>query len=453
MYASFWKRATALLIDWAIFSACLYPILLVPASFIKDSGMLGLIILAMMMFLIPIIVITAIIIVSLFDCSDWQGTPGKKILRIKICDIKGNRLGFWRAFIKNILKIFSVMSIIGAGAAAFTKNKQAVHDLICDTLVINSYASVSNLQVSRTPSQIKILMVIALIVLSAIVRSTIISSKRLSPEVASLNAIAEKKARGEHRTELESLDELMSVIADLKKALDEYIAKNGKPKKEYYYDQTFNMLNIGFPGREPLYIKVDNYMVYPRLTNLHHCDYSIDVHGRNGRLHLDGCGKESCGLEDKWCEYLKKQYGFANSASPATPKATPAEVRPKVEANPQKVRTRQESLDEVMKVMADLKKALDEYLSKNGKPDKALGYSQTLDALKIRFPDRESIYIKIDDYRVYAMLTNIVGGYWVHVDKGSKGGILRLEGSGKNTCQLDDSWCEYLKKQHGFTTN
>jgi uncharacterized RDD family membrane protein YckC len=69
--------------------------------------------------------------------SKWQGTVGKKLLGLKVTDLNGNRISFWRALGRYLaMAILSGIFLIGYIIAAFTEKKQALHDLIASTVVL-----------------------------------------------------------------------------------------------------------------------------------------------------------------------------------------------------------------------------------------------------------------------------------------------------------------------------
>jgi uncharacterized RDD family membrane protein YckC len=80
---------------------------------------------------------------AFFESSSWQGTPGKKILNLKVMDEAGDRISFGVAFLRNICKFFSDI-ILGIGyiMVAFTRKKQGLHDWMAGTVVC--YGSGSN---------------------------------------------------------------------------------------------------------------------------------------------------------------------------------------------------------------------------------------------------------------------------------------------------------------------
>lgn len=125
-YAGFWKRFLALIVD---------SIVLVPAGFIfyffekiEGSILIGFFANQVIMWLY----------FAIFESQGWQATPGKHLLQLKVTDLNGNRITFARASARYFSKFFSSLILcVGYLIVAFTKRKQALHDLIAETLVIN----------------------------------------------------------------------------------------------------------------------------------------------------------------------------------------------------------------------------------------------------------------------------------------------------------------------------
>jgi uncharacterized RDD family membrane protein YckC len=120
-YAGFWKRVAALLIDSIVISAA--------------SGLLTAVTFGMAWFSIFFLpwVYEAIML-----SSEKQATFGKMLLGIAVTDLNGSRISFGRATGRHFAKWLSAL-ILGIGflMAAFTERKQALHDMIADTLVVN----------------------------------------------------------------------------------------------------------------------------------------------------------------------------------------------------------------------------------------------------------------------------------------------------------------------------
>lgn len=75
---------------------------------------------------------------TLLESSSVQATIGKMALGIIVTDLNGNRISFARANARYWSKIISALILcIGFIMAGFTKKKQALHDIIAETLVIN----------------------------------------------------------------------------------------------------------------------------------------------------------------------------------------------------------------------------------------------------------------------------------------------------------------------------
>ena len=90
------------------------------------------------------LIITAMIWLYFAICesSAWQATVGKLAMRIRVTDMQGQRISFLRAFGRYPAKYLSAL-IFGVGflMVGWTQRKQALHDLIANTLVLNGRAS------------------------------------------------------------------------------------------------------------------------------------------------------------------------------------------------------------------------------------------------------------------------------------------------------------------------
>lgn len=72
------------------------------------------------------------------ESSDKQATLGKQAMGIVVTDLEGKRIDFIKATIRYFSKIISALILlIGYIMAAFTERKQALHDIIAGTLVLN----------------------------------------------------------------------------------------------------------------------------------------------------------------------------------------------------------------------------------------------------------------------------------------------------------------------------
>jgi uncharacterized RDD family membrane protein YckC len=73
----------------------------------------------------------------LLEASPWQATVGKRICRLRVTDIHGRRISVLRSLSRYLAKFLSSL-IFGIGflMAGWTRRKQALHDLLADTLVM-----------------------------------------------------------------------------------------------------------------------------------------------------------------------------------------------------------------------------------------------------------------------------------------------------------------------------
>ena len=146
IYAGFWKRLAAFMVDtlllvsayWTIHLALVFIML----QGIKDDreevlAAKGLILLTYQ------IVGSALLwwlYHSLMESSPFQGTLGKLAVAAKVTDLNGQRITFGRASVRYLGKLLSG-AILGVGyvMVAFTQNKQGLHDTMAGCLVVSKY--------------------------------------------------------------------------------------------------------------------------------------------------------------------------------------------------------------------------------------------------------------------------------------------------------------------------
>jgi len=74
---------------------------------------------------------------ALLTSSSWQGTIGKRVLRLKVVDEAGNRISFARSTGRFFAKVVSYFIMyIGFIMVAFTDRKRGLHDMMAGTLVM-----------------------------------------------------------------------------------------------------------------------------------------------------------------------------------------------------------------------------------------------------------------------------------------------------------------------------
>ena len=139
-FAGFWLRAIACVID-TIFVATIF--MLVASyfpSFFEKLIPPNPVSLTAKPQHAPLVIVLLICVgclyYTLFEGSSWQATPGKRILRLYVTDLKGQRITFGRALIRNLARQISGIFFIGYILAGFTEKKQALHDILAGCLVL-----------------------------------------------------------------------------------------------------------------------------------------------------------------------------------------------------------------------------------------------------------------------------------------------------------------------------
>lgn len=127
-YAGFWLRLAAHLIDFVITIIALFTVT-IPLALITGNGSVP--------FLDLFFFVAVWLYYALMESSSNQGTLGKMIVGIKVTDMQGSRIGFGRATARRFAKMVSTFSFgVGYIMAGFTQKKQALHDLLVETLVV-----------------------------------------------------------------------------------------------------------------------------------------------------------------------------------------------------------------------------------------------------------------------------------------------------------------------------
>jgi len=148
-YAGFWVRLVAFIIDailiLIIFSVTiLLPWMLYALYYVKNTNDLH-------SLDIPISVggtFEGWLYESIFLSSKYMATPGKMLLGLKVTDMNGNRITFlvatWRYIFKNgfnliyripCIGLVYLINMISPFFIPFTEKKQALHDIIAETVV------------------------------------------------------------------------------------------------------------------------------------------------------------------------------------------------------------------------------------------------------------------------------------------------------------------------------
>lgn len=141
-YAGFWLRFFPFIIDSLLYliayKICRFFILHITGinldNFIS-TGMLNLTLTSL------VSTILWSVIFGLFESSKWQASPGKMLFKLKVAEMDGTRLNFAKGFARNFLKGFWILGLnIPYMMAGWTKKKQALHDIIVQTLVLDTAA-------------------------------------------------------------------------------------------------------------------------------------------------------------------------------------------------------------------------------------------------------------------------------------------------------------------------
>ncbi|MCR6663210.1 MAG: RDD family protein [Luteimonas sp.] len=150
--AGFWKRFAAMIIDAFITAAASWavqiPLFIMAGAtgamggdLLSTGGSVGLFVLSY-----GVGILVPLLYFAWMHSSASQASLGKMAIGIKVTGGNGQRIGFWRAFLRYLAYLLLALFTLGIGAvvSAFTtgltQRKQALHDMICDTLVVDKWA-------------------------------------------------------------------------------------------------------------------------------------------------------------------------------------------------------------------------------------------------------------------------------------------------------------------------
>ncbi len=135
--AGFLKRAVAIIIDFFILSFVMFALMFTIGFFIGGTLSNPELMAKINSFGLLINVVIVWLYFALQESSEAQATVGKRVMSVYVTTKAGERLSFAQATIRYFSKYLSSILMIGFIMAAFTKNKQGLHDIIADTLVVN----------------------------------------------------------------------------------------------------------------------------------------------------------------------------------------------------------------------------------------------------------------------------------------------------------------------------
>jgi uncharacterized RDD family membrane protein YckC len=135
-HSDIYSRLIASVIDWFVLGIiCTIIVLVFDIKLSEEDVVLDAVIFVLVRH--PLFYLITLLYYTFMESSRKQATLGKIAQNIIVTDINGERISISKAFIRNISKIISAIPLLfGFIMAEFTKNKQALHDLIARTLVI-----------------------------------------------------------------------------------------------------------------------------------------------------------------------------------------------------------------------------------------------------------------------------------------------------------------------------
>lgn len=138
LHAGFWMRAVAFLLDALLLFVTGLVVNMVTMLAVWGSGASNPLLVGFILGRL-LIIATYWLYFALLESSPWQATLGKRAVGLRVVDMAGQRIGFWRATGRHFGKILSTLTLfIGYMLAGWTSRKQALHDLVAGCCVVNA---------------------------------------------------------------------------------------------------------------------------------------------------------------------------------------------------------------------------------------------------------------------------------------------------------------------------
>lgn len=119
-----------------------------------------------------------------FHASGWQATPGKRAFGIKVTDLRGARISFLRAVGRYLGTWLSAL-LLGVGylMVAWTAQKQALHDKLAGTVVVNAGAVAQDITAGNGVMPLSTRTILAIVLLAVLMAGVSVASFHMNDKM------------------------------------------------------------------------------------------------------------------------------------------------------------------------------------------------------------------------------------------------------------------------------
>jgi uncharacterized RDD family membrane protein YckC len=162
LYAGFWRRVAAYLVDYGLLLIATFVIAVVLGLGGVSEDTSGVLLTLFLFF-------GFWLYCAIMESSVRQATLGKVALGISVTDKSGGRIGFGRATGRYFGEVLSSMTFgIGYVMSAFTKQRQALHDMVASTLVVNKTTTPEQLAANAVAPFVPVWAVVLLVLVGSL---------------------------------------------------------------------------------------------------------------------------------------------------------------------------------------------------------------------------------------------------------------------------------------------
>lgn len=212
VYAGFWYRLLALMIDYTLSLA----IALASITLVQLVAPSGIPVLNTVVWNTAALLSIQLLYFVALEQSSWKGTLGKRLLKLRVTDTRGQRLGPIRSLCRNLLKLSMPLTFGGVALwIFFTAKHQTLYDKACGTVVLRktSETFIPKWMPSAMQSSHWFIVVAISALMSTMTMRTVISVTTPRLDLITLQLLV-----------AESLSELVPV----QKTIEQAFAKDGK---------------------------------------------------------------------------------------------------------------------------------------------------------------------------------------------------------------------------------
>lgn len=71
-----------------------------------------------------------------YPLTHWRATPGKSLLGIEVVRPNGGKISLWRSVVRYLMSLVSTWTLVGYVTSLFDEKRRSLHDFVAGTVVV-----------------------------------------------------------------------------------------------------------------------------------------------------------------------------------------------------------------------------------------------------------------------------------------------------------------------------